>query len=61
MICKNCEAFEETCCEAAKSRRAMTITLANLVDRQGTTIRLLRKAILAEQSLRHDLIAKAGA
>lgn len=57
MYCENCEALGEPCCEASKARRSLTIQLANIVDRQGMTIKSLREALEAQRVLMRDLMA----
>lgn len=52
MFCKECEALGESCCQAAKERRAMAVTLAGLCDCQRVMIEGLTETV---QGLRKTL------
>lgn len=42
MFCENCEALEETCCQAAKARRETNNRLANLIERMSDAMAKMR-------------------
>jgi hypothetical protein len=63
MFCENCEALEETCCQAGKARRETAITLARIVTRQTEYIEQLKAErdaarLIAEDIMRLHAVAK---
>ena len=58
MFCNNCEALEETCCNAAKARRELNVSLARLVSKQSETIRALRVALEEQRALVREIMEK---